>query len=75
MHLKVVFLFNNTLTEKSDGISMGNPLKSVMANIYMIYFESLLQDKSNLIRMKYWFRHVNNDFAIFDDKLDLTTIL
>ena len=35
---KSCFLFNNTLYEQIDGISMGSSLGPVMANIFMIYF-------------------------------------
>ena len=37
---KSCFLFNDTLYKQIDGISMGSPLRQVMANIIMIYFES-----------------------------------
>ena len=58
-----------------DGISMGSPLGPVMANIFMIYFESLLQERSNIIGMKYWYRYIDDVFAIFNVKPDLTAIL
>ena len=54
---------------------MGSPLGPSMANIFMIYFESLLQERYNLTGMKYWFRYVDDVFAIFDVKPNLTTIL
>ena len=54
---------------------MGSPLGPFMANIFMIYFESLLQERYNLTGMKYWFRYVDDVFAIFDVKPNLTTIL
>ena len=50
---------------------MGSPLGPVMANIFMIYFESFLQERYNLTGMKYWFRYVDDVFAIFDVKSDL----
>ena len=54
---------------------MGSPLGPVMVNIFLIYFESLLQERSNIIGMKYWYRYVDNEFAIFNVKPDLTAIL
>ena len=72
---KSCFLFNDTLYEQIDGISMGSPLGPVMANIFMIYFETLLQERSNIIGMKYWYRYVDDVFAIFNVKPDLTAIL
>ena len=41
----------------------------------MIYFETLLQERSNIIGMKYWYRYVDDVFAIFNVKPDLTAIL
>ena len=41
----------------------------------MIYFESLLQERSNITGMKYWYRYVDDVFAIFNVKPDLTAIL
>ena len=72
---KSCFLFNNMLYEQIDGLSMGNTLGPVMANIFMIYFESLLQERSNLAGLKHWFRYVDDIFAIFDVKPDLPAIL
>ena len=69
------FLFNDTLYEQIDGISMGSPLDPVMAIIFMIYFESLLQKRSNIIGINYWYRYVDDVFAIFNVKPDLTAIL
>ena len=54
---------------------MGGPLGPVMANTFVIYFESLLQERSNIIGMKYWYRYVYDVFAIFNVKPDLTAIL
>ena len=50
---KSCFLFNDTLYEQTDGISMGSPLSPVMAHIFMNYFKSLLQERYNLTEMKY----------------------
>ena len=72
---KSCFFFNNTLYEQIDGISMSSPLGPVMSNIFMIYFESLLQERSNLTGLKHWFRYVGDIFAIFYVKLDLPAIL
>ena len=72
---KSCFPLNDTLYEQIDGISMGSPLGLVMANIFMIYFESLLQGRSNIIGMNYWYRYVDDVFAIFNVKPDLTAIL
>ena len=72
---KSCFLFNNTLYEQIDGISMGSPLGLVMANIFMTYFKTLLQERSNLTRLKHWFRYVDDIFVIFDVKPDLPAIL
>ena len=72
---KSCFLFNDTLYEQIDGISMGSPLGPVMAYVFMIYFESLLQERSNIIGIKYWYRYVDDVFAIFNVKPDLTAIL
>ena len=54
---------------------MDSPLGPVMANIFMIYFEFLLQERSNIIGMNYWDRYVDDVFAIFNVKPDLTAIL
>ena len=67
---KSCFLFNDTLYKQIDGISMVGPLGSVMANICIIYFESLLQESYNLTGMKYWFRYVDDVLVILDVKPD-----
>ena len=67
-----MILYMSKLTVR---ISMGSPLGPVMANIFMTYFEFLLQERYNLTGMKYWSRYVDDVVAIFYFKQDLTTIL
>ena len=55
-----MFLFDDTLYELIDGISMSSSLGPVMVNLFMIYFESLLQERSNSTGMKLNVLNYNN---------------
>ena len=43
----VHFSFNNDISINIDGVAMGSPLGSVMANIFMVELKSVLVPKLN----------------------------
>ena len=62
-----VFTFNNKLYKQIDGVSMGNKLGPITADILMNDFESKHMKKLIELGVKYWFRFVDDTFVIIKD--------
>ena len=58
----VHFSFNNDIYVQIDGVVMGSPLGSVIANIFMVELESVLVPKLN-DHVKKWKHFVDDTFV------------
>ena len=54
-----IFCFNTKFYKQLQGAAMGSTVSSVIANIYMEYFESLAIPSSPTL-IKWWFRYVDD---------------
>lgn len=63
---KVQFSFNNIFYFQNDGVAMGSPLGPILADIFMGYVEHFLLHRSEH-SPKYYFRYVDDTFAVFDN--------
>ena len=69
----VGFNFNNCMYRQIDGVAMGSPLGSALANIFVGFYESKLFDK--ISKPKIYYRYVDDTFALFQDEVDSETFL
>ena len=70
---EVLFSFNGNLYQQIDGIAMGSPLGSIIANIFMCQLENILMPTLNKF-MTPWKRYVDDTFA-FADPAKINNIL
>ena len=56
-----------------DGVAMGSPLGSALANIFVGFYESKLFDK--ISKPQIYYRYVDDTFALFQDEVDSETFL
>ena len=54
---------------------MGSPLAPVLANIFMIFYESKWLNEYNLSKPKFYFKCVDDILAAFDKKQDSLNFL
>ena len=54
------FLFNGKFYNQIDGVAMGSPLASVLANIFMGFYESKWLNEHNLNKPKFHLRYVDD---------------
>jgi len=76
MHLatsSVEFSFNNNMYRQIDGVAMGSPLGSALANIFVVCQEEKLFNFAN--RPLAYFRYVDDTFAVFSNEDDCNTFL
>ena len=59
-----VFSFQGKFYKQLHRVAMGSPYSSVVANIYMEYFENLALDPEVPIPIKEWKRYVDDVFSI-----------
>ena len=64
----VEFSFENQMYKQLDGVAMGSPLGSALANIFVGFHESRLFD--NTAKPGVYFRYMEGNFVIFDSELD-----
>ena len=70
------FLFDSELYKQKDGVGMGLPLGPTFANIFLCYHERRwLDDCPNEFKPKYYRRHVDDCFLIFDDPSHIDSFL
>lgn len=60
----IEFCFNNVMYAQVDGISMGSPLGSMLANIFVGFHQSLLFERHSKPRV--YLRYADDTFSIFD---------
>ena len=59
-----VFMFNNKLYKQIDGVSMGNKLGPITADICMDKFERMHMETLEKLGVKHWFRFVDDTFVV-----------
>ena len=64
----VEFSFNNQMNKQLDGVAMGSPLGSELANIFVGFYESRIFE--NTAKPGVYLRFVDDTFAIFGSELD-----
>ena len=69
----VEYSFNNTMYKQTEGVAMGSPLGSALANIFVGYYEEKLF--SQMQKPLTYFRYVEDTFAIFDHKAEADEFL
>ena len=72
LHLAVddtYFIFNETLYKQTDGLSMGNPIAPVMANIFLCDLETRILDTCNPdFKPIFYRRDLDDTFVIFKEE-------
>ena len=63
------FIFNSKFYNKVDGVATGSPLALVLANIFMVFYESKGLNEYNLNK------YVDYILATFDNEQDSLNIL
>lgn len=70
-----VFIFENVLYLQISGLSMGNPLSSLLANLYMEFFERDILTNIILQHAYVWFRYVDDCFICWPEEQDINEFL
>ena len=65
-----IFLFNDEVYQQIDGLSMGSPLAPILANWFVNKVESRLLQDANVKQPKFYWRYVDDIFAIFESTED-----
>ena len=65
---KCIFKFNDEYYEQVDGVSMGNPLGPLFANMFMAELEKLNIDSLRVLGVLFWIRYVDDIFVILRSK-------
>ena len=68
--MKTHFIFNSEFYNQIDGLAMGPPLVTVLANIFMGFYESKWLNQYNLNKPKFYLRYVNDILAAFGKEQD-----
>ena len=69
------FIFNNEIYDQIDGVSMGSPLASILANLFVGYHEKDWIEKAQVVKRTFYKRYVDDIFAMFEFELDADTFL
>ena len=65
------FIFNSKFYNQIHGVAMGSPLASVLANIFMVFYESKRLNEYNLNKPKFYLGYVDDILlAAFDKEED-----
>ena len=70
-----MFLYKDKLYQQHDGVSMGSPLASTLANFFLAHIENNLLGKQSYFHPKLFARYVDDIFAIFDNSDHCTKFL
>ena len=69
------FIFNGKFYNQIDGVAMGSPLASVLADIFMGFYESKGLNEYNLNKPEFYLRYVDDILAAFDKEQDSLNFL
>ena len=69
------FLFTNKFYNQIDGVPMGSPLATILANTFMGFYESKWTNKNNLNKLKFYLKYVDDIIAVFDKEQDSLNFL
>ena len=69
------FLFNSKFYNQIDGVAMGSPLATVLANIFMGFYKSKRLNEYNLNKPKFCLRYVDDIPAAFEKEQDSLNFL
>ena len=64
------FIFNSKFYNQIDGVAIGSPLAPVLANIFMVFYESKWLNEYNLNKPKLYLRYIDDILAAFDKEQD-----
>ena len=67
------FIFNNEIYDQTDGMSMGYPLATILANLFMGYNDKNWIEKAQVVKTIYYKKYVDNIFAVFESEPDAET--
>ena len=65
---KTHFLFNGEFYDQKDGVAMGSPLGSVLANLFMGIKEDQWFNAYNGVMSEFYRRYVDDTFVEFENK-------
>ena len=68
--LQAHFFFNSKFYNQIDGVAMGSPLSTALANIFMGFYQSKWLDEFNLSKPKFYYRDVDEILAAFGKEQD-----
>ena len=69
------FIFNSKFYNQVDGVTMGSPLASVLANIFMGFYESKWLNEYNLNKPKFYLRYVDDILPAFGKEQNSLNLL
>ena len=69
------FIMNSRFYNQIDGVAMGSPLASVLANIFIGFYESKWLNEYNLNKPNFYLRYVDDIPAVFDNEQDSLNFL
>ena len=68
--IQIHFVFNYKIYNQIDGVAVGCPLATALANLFMGFHESCWFNEYNLNKPKFYFRYVDDILAAFDNEQD-----
>ena len=71
---KCIFKFSGVYYEQIDGVSMGNPLGPLFANIFMAELEKQHMDEIKSLSVLFWIRYVDDIFVTLKSHSDANEI-
>ena len=64
------FTFNGSIFDQIDGVAMGSPLASVLANLFMGFNEIKWLEQATNVKPIFYKRYVDDIFAVFESDSD-----
>ena len=69
------FLFNNEVSDQTDGVAMGSPLGLALANLFMGYHENKWLNSEESSTVFFYKRYVDDIFCLFKCETDAERFL
>ena len=70
-----MFLPNNKLYEKNDGVAMGFPMGCKLANFFLGHLQTVIFEQPSSTHPKMHLRYEDNVLAVFDDDKKCDSLL